>query len=464
MLVNRQPRISRFYLVLFSILLLLPQTVWSEEFRVILPGGVPMTLIKVPAGTFLMGSPSDERGNDLGNETQHRVTLTQDYYLGKTEVTADQWKAVTGLSLPEECYGRFGWGVRPAACVSWNQITGPGGFLEKLNQHLKTTGFRLPTEAEWERAARAGTTTRYAHGDVLECIDGCYDVDSGACQGHRRNMWYCGFGGYICIELDPDSLQCVKFDVVPQMLGVGETNPNPFGLYDMHGNVWEWVQDRYGEYSPQDVTDPTGPAVGTDRVIRGGSWAETARLARSASRSSANPETTGIPATPRYFVGTDGFGFRIAITSVEGLGFQINTGLNDAWYSPFTNGQGFLITVFPQIKQMFVAWFTYDTERPPEDVMATLGEPGHRWLTAQGSYEGNTANLTIFVTEGGVFDSPEPETSTNLDGDGILKIEFADCSEGLVSYEITSLGISGEIPIQRIAPDNIALCESLDLQ
>jgi hypothetical protein len=277
-------------------------------------------------------------------------------------------------------------------------------------------------------------------------------------------MWYCGFGGYICIELDPDSLQCVKFDVVPQMLGVGETNPNPFGLYDMHGNVWEWVQDRYGEYSPQDVTDPTGPAVGTDRVIRGGSWAETARLARSASRSSANPETTGIPATPRYFVGTDGFGFRVAITSVEGLGFQINTGLNDAWYSPFTNGQGFLITVFPQIKQMFVAWFTYDTERPPEDVMATLGEPGHRWLTAQGSYEGNTANLTIFVTEGGVFDSPEPETSTNLDGDGILKIEFADCSEGLVSYEITSLGISGEIPIQRIAPDNIALCESLDLQ
>ena len=144
--------------------------------------------------------------------------------------------------------------------------------------------------------------------------------------------------------------------------------------------------------------------------------------------------------------------------------FNINPGLNDAWFNPATNGQGFLITVFPDIQEMFVAWFTYDTERPPEDVTAMLGEPGHRWLTAQGPYEGNTANLTIFVTEGGVFDSAEPATSTDLDGDGILTLEFADCSEGLVSYEITSLGISGEIPIQRIAPDNISLCESLDLR
>jgi formylglycine-generating enzyme required for sulfatase activity len=465
MFIIGQPRISSFCFVLFLTLFLLPQTIWAEEFRVILPGGIPMTLVKVPAGTFLMGSPSDERGNNLGNETQHQVTLTHDYYLGKTEVTMDQWKAVTGLSLPTECYGRFGRGVRPASCVSWNQITGPGGFVEKLNQHLETTGFRLPTEAEWERAARAGTTTRYAHGDVLECNDQCYDVDSGACQEHLLHMWYCGFGSYICIAIDSGNLNtCLKMDVVPQMQGVAITEPNAFGLYDMHGNVWEWVQDRYGDYSPQDITDPTGPAVGIDRVIRGGSWAGAARLGRSASRASANPETFGIPANSQYFVGTDGFGFRIAISSVEDLGIQINAGLNDAWYNPLTDGQGFLITVFPDIQEMFVAWFTYDTERPPENVTAILGEPGHRWLTAQGPYEGNTANLTIYVTEGGVFDSAEPATSTDLDGDGILTLEFADCSEGLVSYEITSLGISGEIPIQRIVPDNISLCESLDLQ
>jgi hypothetical protein len=144
------------------------------------------------------------------------------------------------------------------------------------------------------------------------------------------------------------------------------------------------------------------------------------------------------------------------------LGFQINPGLNDAWFNLSTSGQGFLITVFPEIEQMFLAWFTFDTERPADDVTAMLGEPGHRWLTAQGPYDGDTANLTIFVTEGGVFDAAEPAASTDLAGDGTLTIEFADCSSGLVKYQITSLGISGEIPIQRISPDNVPLCEALN--
>jgi hypothetical protein len=97
-------------------------------------------------------------------------------------------------------------------------------------------------------------------------------------------------------------------------------------------------------------------------------------------------------------------------------------------------------------------------------VGALLGEPGHRWLTAQGPYEGDTANLTIFVTSGGVFDSAQPPAVTDPAGDGTMTLEFSDCANGLVSYEITSLGISGEIPIQRIAPDSIALCETLGVQ
>jgi len=141
--------------------------------------------------------------------------------------------------------------------------------------------------------------------------------------------------------------------------------------------------------------------------------------------------------------------------------FQINAGLNDAWFNTATNGQGFLITVFPDIKEMFLAWFTFDTERPPEDVSAFLGEPGHRWLTAQGPYDGDTATLTIYVTEGGVFDAAAPSAETDLAGDGTITLEFADCSAGLVNYEITSLGISGEIPIQRIVEDNVPLCEAL---
>jgi hypothetical protein len=144
------------------------------------------------------------------------------------------------------------------------------------------------------------------------------------------------------------------------------------------------------------------------------------------------------------------------------VGFQINPGINDAWYNPATDGQGFLITVFPETKRMFLAWFTFDIERPPIDVTAALGEPGHRWLTAQGPYEGDTANLTIFVTEGGVFDAAEPAATTGQSGDGTLTIKFADCANGLVSYEIYSMALSGEIPIQRIALDNVALCETLD--
>ena len=141
--------------------------------------------------------------------------------------------------------------------------------------------------------------------------------------------------------------------------------------------------------------------------------------------------------------------------------FEINAGLNDAWFNPHTNGQGFLITVFPEIKQMFLAWFTYDTERPHDDTVAVLGEPGHRWLTAQGPYDDDTASLTIYVTEGGVFDANDPPAHNDGIGDGTMTIEFADCKEGLVTYEIDSPSVSGEIPIQRLTDDNVTLCEIL---
>jgi DNA-binding beta-propeller fold protein YncE len=140
-------------------------------------------------------------------------------------------------------------------------------------------------------------------------------------------------------------------------------------------------------------------------------------------------------------------------------GFLINAGLNDAWFYPATAGQGFFVTVFPDIGQIFVAWFTYEIERPDESVTAMLGEPGHRWITAFGPYSGDTAELAIEVTSGGVFDSPEhPVTQVN---DGTLTLRFSGCNAGTVTYDIPSLGLSGEIPIQRIALDNVAFCETL---
>jgi hypothetical protein len=143
--------------------------------------------------------------------------------------------------------------------------------------------------------------------------------------------------------------------------------------------------------------------------------------------------------------------------------FVINPGLNDAWYDPETPGQGFLTSVFPESGQMFVAWFTFDIERPPQDTPAQLGDSGHRWLTAQGPYSGNVANLDIFLTEGGIFDSADPPASTKPEGYGSLTIEFTDCETGRINYIIDSPGVSGQIPIKRIVKDNVALCEALSV-
>jgi len=136
--------------------------------------------------------------------------------------------------------------------------------------------------------------------------------------------------------------------------------------------------------------------------------------------------------------------------------FAINTGLNDAWFNPQTPGQGFFIIVLPQLRQIFMAWFTYDTERPPADVTAFLQEPGHRWMTAQGEYDGNSAVLTVFVTSGGVFNSAVPAPMTTADGEILL--EFTDCNSGTVTFDIPSLDLQGVVPIERVAPDNIAQC------
>jgi hypothetical protein len=141
------------------------------------------------------------------------------------------------------------------------------------------------------------------------------------------------------------------------------------------------------------------------------------------------------------------------------IGFAINAGLNDAWYNPATPGQGFFVTVYPDIGQVFLAWFTYDVERPPSDVEAILGDPGARWLTAFGPYVDNTAMLDIEITSGGVFDSAEPIPAQN--SDGTIFLEFVGCNEGTVVYDIPSINRQSIVPIERIALDNVLLSESL---
>jgi hypothetical protein len=147
---------------------------------------------------------------------------------------------------------------------------------------------------------------------------------------------------------------------------------------------------------------------------------------------------------------------------LNGPGFQINAGLNDAWYNPVTDGQGFFITVFPDLNAVSLAWFTYDTELPDSNAIANLGDAGHRWLTAVGPIVGNQAIMEIEMTSGGLFDTATLIDRTDPPGsDGTIILTFTSCNSATVEYDIPSINRQGIVPIQRVADDNVVVCEAL---
>ena len=221
----------------------------------------PLEMVKIPAGTFMMGSPASYQEPD--EIPQHEVTITKDFYLGKYEVTQAQWQAVMGNNPSSGC----GVGPNyPIYYISWNDCL---TFIQKLNQLGQGT-FRLPTEAEWEYACRAGTTTRFYWGD-----------DSTGNQ-IGQYAWYTSNSGERTHE-------------------IGLMQPNAWGLFDMNGNVWEWCQDWFGNYSSNAQFDPSGPNSGAGRVFRGGSWRGSSRHDRTAFRYSDEPNSVW-----------DDHGFRLA--------------------------------------------------------------------------------------------------------------------------------------------------------
>ncbi|MHB8797916.1 MAG: formylglycine-generating enzyme family protein [Thermoanaerobaculia bacterium] len=248
----------------------------GQEITYTLPGGVPLVLVRIPAGTFQMGAPESERSSYDGERPVHQVTLTSDYYIGKYEVTQAQWQAVMGTAIGADCGTGGEGGNYPGNCVSWTDIRGENGFIAKLNQLLGTTKFRLPTEAEWELAARGGTQTRFSFGDALDGDDEC-----GATAADPY-VWWCANS-----EGSPPPVG------TPPPVGwphpVGTKAANPYGLFDMHGNMAEWVEDWWGGYSVGAQTNPTGPTTGSDRVIRGGSFDNYLRYTRSATRYGSDP-------------------------------------------------------------------------------------------------------------------------------------------------------------------------------
>jgi PKD repeat protein len=154
----------------------------------------------------------------------------------------------------------------------------------------------------------------------------------------------------------------------------------------------------------------------------------------------------------------DNFLRSVTVTDPQQSPFLINVGMTDAWFDPTTDGQGFFIIVWGGIKFMFLSWFTFDTELPPAEVIAQLGDPGQRWVTAQGPYDGDTATLDVFISSGGTFNAADPEVATVKDG--TMTIKWSSCNSGLLTYDIPTLGLSGQIPVERIVLANVPICES----
>lgn len=229
-----------------------------------------MELIKIHPGTFLMGSPPDEIHRDH-RETQHPVTISKPFYIQSTEVTLKQWRAIMG----KKWFGsQKGSEHLPKLKVSWYDSQ---RFIKKLNKFKEGT-YRLPTEAQWEYAARAGSTSAFSWGEHIDCTLAMYGNNSKkatTCLAYNKSR-----------DLPPD-----------QPAPVRQYPPNAWGLYDMHGNVWEWIQDWYGPYTPAPAVDPQGPFSGPGRARRGGSWFKHGDACRSANRSYGHPaskfQTTG---------------------------------------------------------------------------------------------------------------------------------------------------------------------------
>lgn len=150
----------------------------------------------------------------------------------------------------------------------------------------------------------------------------------------------------------------------------------------------------------------------------------------------------------------------VTVSDPQAEPVTINIGMMDAWFDRTTNGQGFLINVWEQSKIMFLAWFTFDVERPPEDAVAIFGEAGHRWITASGTFEGDTATLDVFLSTGGTLDSPDPPVFTDPEPYGTIIIRWTGCNSAVLTYDIPALGLLGDIEIERAFPENVPICEA----
>ena len=243
---------------------------FPERFYQILPATVTNMIFICP-GSFTMGSPKSEVGHDSTEAPQTEVTLAHGFWMGRYEVTQEEYVAITGTNVSWFAYGpKF-----PIDSVSWILAT---NYCYQLTQRERTARrlpagyvYRLPTEAEWEYACRAGTTTPFGIADGANVSSQVANFDGSFPYGGAPSAQYLG-----------------------RTTPAGSYLPNAWGLYDMHGNVWEWCQDWYGAYPGGDVTDPKGPPTGSEHVLRGGGYSSLGQGCRSAVRDHRRPGYSNI--------------------------------------------------------------------------------------------------------------------------------------------------------------------------
>ncbi len=227
-----------------------------EHSPVYLTNSIGMKFVWIPPGSFMMGSPKEEAKRQK-DEAQHQVTLTRGFCMGVYAVTQKQWKEIMGAN-PSQYTGEKN---LPVDTVSWEDCQ---EFINKLREK-DGKPYRLPTEAEWEYACRARTTAPFFFGETISTDQANFD---GTCTYGNGKEGKC------------------RRKPTP----VGGFPANAFGLHDMHGNIWQWCQDWYGDYPEYDVVNPQGPNAGGCRVIRGGSWYNIPDHCRSAYRRGNVPE------------------------------------------------------------------------------------------------------------------------------------------------------------------------------
>lgn len=242
-----------------------------------LGNGLTLDLILIPAGSFLMGSPTSEK-NRFINESLHKVTISRPFYMGTIPVTQEQWEAIMENNPSYSKNPKL-----PVTDVSWNDCQ---LFINKLNT-FTPGGFRLPTEAEWEYSCRAGTTSATFYGETLSSDDANIRSLISFKPLPGQNPKPANNFSKTDINKFSDGINYSRTQ--PILKTPGSYPPNSFGLYDMHGSIWEWCNDWYGSYSKGSIVDPTGPKKGQKRICRGGSYIDEEQCLRSAFRGMDSP-------------------------------------------------------------------------------------------------------------------------------------------------------------------------------